>query len=63
MSEKKGTGKWKPLPPITNEPVPARGKATIGMGPQGSFGAEADIVLPIDPNTLQLVPQEEEEDG
>jgi hypothetical protein len=61
MSEKKGTGNWKPLPTPTNEPVPARGKVTIGMGPGGSFGKEADIVLPIDPHTLQIVEEEEDE--
>lgn len=55
---KKGTGDWKPLPELTNEPVPARGKVRIGPGE-----LPADIILPIDPYTLQIVPQEEEEDG
>jgi len=54
---KKGTGDWRPLGPITNEPVPARGKTRIGPGELA-----ADIILPIDPNTLQIVPQEEEEE-
>ena len=55
---KKGTGDWKPLPEPTNEPVPARGKTRIGPGELA-----ADIILPIDPHTLQIVPQEEEKDG
>lgn len=55
---KKGTGDWKPLPTVTNEPVPARGTTRVGPG-----NLPADIVLPIDPHTLQIVPQEEEEDG
>ena len=54
-------GNWKPLDPPTNEPVPARGKTTIGMGPGGSYGVEADIILPIDPHTLQIVEEEEDE--
>ncbi len=48
-----GTGNWKPLPELTNEPVPARGSTRM---PGGNM--EADIVLPIDPNTLQIVEEE-----
>jgi len=55
---KKGTGDWKPLPEATNEPAPAWGTTRVGYGAK-----RADIVLPIDPHTLQIVPQEEEEDG
>ena len=51
---KKGTGNWKPLPPITNEPVPAQGSVRMPYG-----NAPADIVLPIDPNTLQIVEEDE----
>lgn len=59
MSEKKGTGNWRPYVQEEPQPVPARGKVTIGAGPHGSYGKEADIVLPIDPNTLQLVEEDE----
>jgi hypothetical protein len=56
---KKSTGNWRPYVQEEPQPVPARGKITIGMGPGGSYGKEADIVLPIDPNTLQIVEEEE----
>lgn len=51
-------GNWKPLPEPTNEPVPARGTTRMPYG-----NAPADVILPIDPHTLRIVPQEEEEDG
>jgi hypothetical protein len=57
----KSTGNWKPLPPITNEPLPIRGTTVIGSGPHGTFGVPADIVLPISPYTLQIVEEEEKE--
>ncbi len=50
---KKGTGNWKPLGSIDPLPVPARGTTRL---PGGNL--EADIVLPIDPHTLQIVEED-----
>lgn len=55
----KGTGNWKPLVQEEPHPVPAQGTAVIGAGPGGAVSVPADIVLPIDPNTLQIVEEEE----
>ena len=54
---KKGTGDWKPLPPITNEPVPAQGTTRVGYATK-----RATLVLPIDPHTLQMVPEKQQEE-
>jgi len=54
---KKGTGDWKPLPTITNEPVPAQGTTRVGYATK-----RATMVLPIDPYTLKTVPEKQQEE-
>ena len=61
MSKKEGTGNWKPYIQEEPHPVPAQGTVAIGSGPGGVIGIPADIVLPIDPNTLQIVEEETDE--
>lgn len=58
----KGTGKWKPFVQEEPHPVPAQGTAVIGAGPMGAIGVPADIVLPIDPHTLQIVEEEPDDE-
>jgi len=53
---KKGTGNWKPFKQEEPHPVPARGTTRLPGG-----NREADIVLPIDPYTLQIVEEPEDE--
>ncbi len=57
MGKGKGTGNWKPLGSIDPLPVPARGTTRM---PGGNM--EADIVLPIDPNTLLIVEEEPDDE-
>lgn len=56
--KKKGTGNWKPLPDVPPQPVPAQGSVRISH----QHSKMATLVLPIDPNTLQLVPEEDEKE-
>jgi hypothetical protein len=53
---KKGTGNWKPYVQEEPHPVPAQGKTRVGPG-----DVPADIILPIDPYTLQIVEEPEDE--
>jgi hypothetical protein len=49
-------GNWKPYKQEEPQSVPAQGNTRVGPG-----DVPADIVLPIDPYTLQIVEEEEDE--
>ena len=53
---KDNVGNWKPLVHEDPHPVPAQGTTRVGPG-----DLPADIVLPIDPHTLQIVEEETDE--
>ena len=55
--KKKGTGNWKPLNPPAPDSVPVQGSVRVGR-----HSKMATVVLPIDPNTLQLVPEKGDKD-